>query len=279
MAQTTGIAIGENATASAVNSIAIGDNTTAAAGHVALNTFDTMDAQGNIIPARLGAVTGGLSFLSSSATTADIIAAYNAMLTAMGKIPPPYDAEIEYLQGDKTAFIDSGFVPGVDSVLEIDYMIPSNYGSASWDTIADVNPDDNTSRGMGIRLSGSYISTVNLFCFNSAYSQGNISSTTDQRHHAVVKQNVVQLDETTKTISSVSYANTHSIYLFAENYNGTSRRKCACRIYSCRLYDGQTLMRDFVPVRVGQVGYMFDRVSGQLFGNAGTGSFVLGPDV
>lgn len=94
MAQTTGIAIGENATASAVNSIAIGDNTTAAAGHVALNTFDTMDAQGNIIPARLGAVTGGLSFMSGWESTASIAAAYNSLLAAMGKggTPPssPY---------------------------------------------------------------------------------------------------------------------------------------------------------------------------------------------
>lgn len=36
---------------------------------------------------------------------------------------------------------------------------------------------------------------------------------------------------------------------------------------------------DLIPVRVGQVGYMYDRVSGQLFGNEGTGAFILGPDV
>jgi hypothetical protein len=35
---------------------------------------------------------------------------------------------------------------------------------------------------------------------------------------------------------------------------------------------------DFIPVRVGQVGYMYDKVSGTLFGNAGTGSFILGSD-
>lgn len=36
---------------------------------------------------------------------------------------------------------------------------------------------------------------------------------------------------------------------------------------------------DAIPVRVGQVGYMYDKVSQTLFGNAGTGSFTLGPDV
>jgi hypothetical protein len=38
------------------------------------------------------------------------------------------------------------------------------------------------------------------------------------------------------------------------------------------------LVRDFIPVRVGNVGYMYDKVSGQLFGNSGTGNFILGPD-
>lgn len=36
---------------------------------------------------------------------------------------------------------------------------------------------------------------------------------------------------------------------------------------------------DLISVRVGQVGYMYDKVSGQLFGNAGTGTFVLGNKV
>ena len=55
------------------------------------------------------------------------------------------------------------------------------------------------------------------------------------------------------------------------------------KMYSMQIYDkgvsaDGTLVRDFIPVRVGDVGYMYDRVSGQLFGNAGTGEFIIGPD-
>lgn len=51
-------------------------------------------------------------------------------------------------------------------------------------------------------------------------------------------------------------------------------------IYGCRLYDSSSiLVRDFIPMRVGTVGYMLDLVSGKLFENKGTGNFVLGPDV
>jgi hypothetical protein len=33
-----------------------------------------------------------------------------------------------------------------------------------------------------------------------------------------------------------------------------------------------------IPVRCGTTGYLYDRVSGELFRNVGTGDFVLGPD-
>ena len=43
------------------------------------------------------------------------------------------------------------------------------------------------------------------------------------------------------------------------------------------------IARDFIPVRftneLGETeGAMFDRVSGQLFRNDGTGAFIIGPD-
>ena len=51
------------------------------------------------------------------------------------------------------------------------------------------------------------------------------------------------------------------------------------RIMSAKIKDAEyNILRDFIPVRVGNVGYMYDKVSGQLFGNSGTGSFILGPD-
>ena len=38
------------------------------------------------------------------------------------------------------------------------------------------------------------------------------------------------------------------------------------------------LTLDFIPVRLGNIGYMYDRVSGEFFGNQGTGAFIIGPD-
>ena len=55
--------------------------------------------------------------------------------------------------------------------------------------------------------------------------------------------------------------------------------KCALKMYMSSIVLNDVCVRNFIPVRVGNVGYMYDKVSGQLFGNSGTGNFILGPDV
>ena len=61
------------------------------------------------------------------------------------------------------------------------------------------------------------------------------------------------------------------------------------RIFSCRLYgidNSLPLLRDFIPVRVGSVGYMYDcanptggPLGNGLYPNSGSGAFTIGPDV
>lgn len=52
-----------------------------------------------------------------------------------------------------------------------------------------------------------------------------------------------------------------------------------CRIFGFTATSEATGQHfDLLPVRKGNIGYMYDRVSGQLFGNQGTGDFIIGPD-
>ena len=57
----------------------------------------------------------------------------------------------------------------------------------------------------------------------------------------------------------------------------------SCRMYYWNIYNYDDKLFDFIPVRytnsLGQSeGAMFDKVSNQLFPNAGTGAFIIGPD-
>jgi len=68
-----------------------------------------------------------------------------------------------------------------------------------------------------------------------------------------------------------------NIYLFSDGPRG--RMKFNGKIKYAKIYINNTLVRDFIPVRIGTTGYMFDKVTGKMFGNSGTGNFVLGPDI
>ena len=50
------------------------------------------------------------------------------------------------------------------------------------------------------------------------------------------------------------------------------------RFYSIKMKIDDEMIVDYTPVRIGQMGYMFDNVSHQLYSNDGIGDFILGPD-
>lgn len=51
------------------------------------------------------------------------------------------------------------------------------------------------------------------------------------------------------------------------------------RYYVKRTNNTGEYIQNFIPVRAGNVGYMYETVSGRLFTNAGTSPFILGPDI
>lgn len=70
--------------------------------------------------------------------------------------------------------------------------------------------------------------------------------------------------------------NATNIALFGQSVTGA---KHGSKIARMQFKKNGSLVRDFIPVRIGTTGYMYDKVSKQLFGNAGTGNFILGPDI
>ena len=121
-----------------------------------------------------------------------------------------------------------------------------------------------------------------------AYAQNNdwISSTLTSTNEYIVDMNT----STKKTLvydssGVLKKTTTHSkagaaaskLWLFVQDDTTTARNSTA-KLFSFQAYTGDTLSIDLIPVRVGQVGYMYDKISGQLFGNSGTGNFILGPD-
>ena len=51
------------------------------------------------------------------------------------------------------------------------------------------------------------------------------------------------------------------------------------KLYTCKMYDGEQLIRDFIPVEIDGVGYLYDRIESKIYENVGTGAFRLGPSI
>lgn len=217
-----------------------------------------------------------------AATTIDGYAALvDQIQTGGGGGTLPYDAEVLYIQGDGSAYIDTGIVDKgqYKIVAHVGYTVPTVnneyvfiYGySNSWST-----------KARAIRIQKG--TKVLYVWYNNSESNLSLSGTNVTIGDSPTS---VKADGTTlSTRSSANINNTYSIFLFARNATGSpnfgnnTTSIASLRFYSFRIYNGNMLLLDLIPVRVGTVGYMYDKVSGELFGNANsTGAFTLGPDV
>ena len=205
-----------------------------------------------------------------------MIAAHQTMLA-----PPalPYDAEVEYLESTGTQYVDTGIapknVPGF--AMSLDCMRISG-GWSGYGT--GVFP------GQRIVLRN-YTGGTALQVGSDVYGNGSILDGIRITVSFDMVNGHVSVGEYSNTFDPATYTNLgngYNFYLFAVSRNNTPNPNPYdnLRVYGAKFWSNGVLVRDFQPVRVGSgssaVGYLFDRVSGELFGNAGTGAFTIGPD-
>ena len=190
----------------------------------------------------------------------------------------PYDAEIEYLESTGTQWIDTGVNGYLDFDYDIKFLIPTpvsqNYYNSffgAWNSIGN-KPN---------QFLNTNFSAQTFYCGNGQDAQLNMGACPqNEMVHFRKDGNTIQLNKRVKTLSySEPYELDRTLFLFGTN-RGTiiNRALSGTRIYSFELSLGSEMILDFIPVRVGNIGYMYDRVSGEFFGNAGTGAFIIGPD-
>lgn len=187
----------------------------------------------------------------------------------------PYDAEIEYLESSSTQYIDT--------LVKITETFKSEiYGyfvSNRWRFDNLLGCTDDQTNGYGIPCA---IYTNNRFYaqFGNATRIFGTSALTLTKVTTSIENGsaTIDCDGSTSSYSVGTQIPTNTLYMFARNYNGSPSGQANARIYYCKLWNNGVLARDFIPVRVGTTGYMYDKVSKQLFGNAGTGDFILGND-
>ena len=207
-----------------------------------------------------------------AATTIDGYAALvDQIQTGGGGLPY---TEVEYLQSDTQAYIDTGLK--ASGILHIKTYLVDFFSSATgaW-PFGGRNAYNNNAYGIFINNSTNKLNVS----YNGSTVAFNSYSSYPSSCWVEMKSGSIKVGSTSHTFTAKTFTSSYNVWLFGMNNGGSLAGSSTCKIGTTFIYDGTTMMY-LIPVRVGQVGYMYDKISGQLFGNANsTGAFTLGPDV
>lgn len=191
-----------------------------------------------------------------------------------GITPPqpslPYDAEIEYLQSSGTQFVDTGVIPNSETGIYIKVTklnTQDTYMCGLRDTTGNTRwcIGNYPYYGYGTYLKSHSVNAYTTYTAYLNYLNNKKFSVPDYGDDV--------------NLPTLSFTPSSNIRLFGSAGVSGSYSKWAGRMLACKISQGSDVIMDFIPVRVGQVGYMYDKVSGQLFGNTGSGNFTLGNDI
>ena len=191
----------------------------------------------------------------------------------------PYDAEVEWLESNGEQYVETNYIPrSIDRII-VRY------------TIYQENPIGNS---IFSSRTGDWDAVPNYWVFLKAQDTGyqiwafsNYQDINKPVYYASVYER--DLDMLNKRIAvykegnapdyvrivvGVESENQLPIQLFPKKQRNLART----RIMKFESIRNGEKVADIIAVRKDGVGYMYDRVSGQLFGNSGTGEFIIGPD-
>ena len=184
----------------------------------------------------------------------------------------PYDAEIEFLEGTGTQWIDTGIVPTINTEARVKWSpVRTNEGGF-------FGARDNYTSG---RFCCTTFNVGSRFTF--AMTQGNwltqsVSLTLQAIYDCTAKNGACSVNGEVYTTPALSTFNSEKSFLFFKQDSNVQTYYAKMRLYAAHIIENGHKVIDLIPVRVGTTGYMYDKVSGKLFGNAGTEQFILGPD-
>ena len=194
--------------------------------------------------------------------------------------PMPNEAELEYVESTGNQWLDTGIVPTTATRVDLDFQY-SKY------------PEVKTAGSAGDVIGWQAKGGAEIFLFGVNGNDGPFngpvaaSETTaspgkgDNRRHEVSLLHGRQTFDGA-VYASNSFADTaedgQTLYLFALHAEWLSAPTCHAevRLYSCKIWDGKTLVRDYVPYKKGDAIGLLEKVSGDFYTPNGTAALKAG---
>lgn len=177
--------------------------------------------------------------------------------------------KLEYIQSSGTQYIDTGFKPNQNTKIELDVLSAEGTSSNIPYIFGTQDSSNNYFVATWVLGYGSGMVTTGINLYDGKFHVVKVENGALYKDGSIIAQ---------RTVSSFSIG--VPIFLFAVNSSRQSMGYGACKLRSCKIYNNGMLVRDFIPCKnpSGIIG-LWDDVNSVFYQNAGTGTFISGPEV
>lgn len=178
---------------------------------------------------------------------------------------------VDYIESTGEQYIDTGVIPGVNIDVELTVSFHREYSGWRWLYAANrVNALDAYGVGINSLSTTTYQRGATFHDDSFSFQQGGAKYTVKTAGTTLYINGSVVCSLRNDTFTSPT---SMGLLGCRSSENGVYEMIPA-RLYSCKIWDGSTLVRDFVPAVDNGTPGLYDRVTGTFFGNSGTGEFL-----
>lgn len=185
--------------------------------------------------------------------------------------------QLEYIKSNGTQYINTEFKPTSNTrvVMNIEPLeVPS--------ILAFFGTQDSSSPTASLSYNAWATNTTHIR--SDYFGSSILSNETNILTKGIIDKNKNILTGYGQTITNTASTGEEclqSLFLLACNDMGTAKYYLKSILYSCKIYDNGTLIRDFIPVkRISDNEYgLWDKVTKAFYPNSGTGAFTGGPTI
>ena len=193
--------------------------------------------------------------------------------------------ELEYLESTGTQYIDTLFSATINTKIEVDYQYTNNTTNGKtriFGSRKDWNLNGFYAGTHEDRTTANYWYLVGDILYNRWHQASQAAN--KNKHNLILSKAGAVLDGTTIWVPDdvvTSFTPFATIALFgafeADGGTTTTLKTGVEKIYKCKIYDNDILIRDFIPVLDNNnEPCLYDKVSNTFFYNQGSGTFLYG---
>ena len=188
--------------------------------------------------------------------------------------------KLEYIESTGTQYIDTGVVANQNTGFDIDFIAFNKINNTTGE-FGTIFGSRETYHDRGYQLTtynnttllGHFLFGTNSLAANIRYSAGIISET---RQQISFRNRVLTLpDNFTTQVDNYDFETPSTLTIFALHQQSIFGEYSKTRLYGFKLYDGDTLIRNFIPsLDKNNKAGLYDLVENKFYENDGTGDFV-----